>query len=861
MSEEETQPIDRRIIAAAQRAIAREEARRQAEAQANNETGASSQLQSAQPASEGSTQRAADASAATSREAAHQEALRQWRAQEDARRQAAVRGDASQDPDANEPLTRSLRQAQEEAQRRAQEQEEARLDRERAMRERQEEAEAASKAAAEASMQAARAQAAKNQAAREQAMQSQSKYQSSQQGAYQPPAESTPISYREIRKPLVRDDGEGQNEIQEEDATSAAPSDMTSDASTCDGKVPDGVLIEANDTDASQQQSAEEIISLSPEEEISKYLDAFFIELARCGVRDAVVSPGIHSMPLILKANEHIESVHVVVDERSAAFFALGLARATGNPVVSICAGGMVAANWLPAIMEAQQARVPLLMLTAGVFSPSPLFEPAGSDATAGFLDASVKLHITMPAPAADEESLAFARQAALDGCIAAHGALPGAASCDGGPVHIGFSFQKDSRVVPCTDFESPRTLPPTVVPGQGLLPRDAMGLFHVLKGKRAVALCGEGTCVEEADARIMLEFAHKRNIPILADPLSGLRNYDDSLVIDCYDTVFAHDEVPAVDVVVRFGRWPQSPWLRRGISDYGATQIVVDMRDTRDDLNSTDLFVRCAPVVFAQAMIDVHAPGTASATCAKEWTVANDEASMKIGAVRTDRNMDAFEGAYVDEMLDSIPEGSLLYCGSGLSARVLETFYCRRAKDLTVLGSGHLQGIDGALSMAMGAAQAFGQTTILLGDIAFLRDSTALALQGEMSLHADVFAEKRGASGEEYRGRYAGSEGHGSESSAQPSIVIVLLNNNGEGLHDLPERFVDERTYERLFIAPQDVDFKHLAAAYDVSCRRVSTVHDFRRAYNAFLGRPGISLIDVPLPLVGVADRFEPYC
>lgn len=577
------------------------------------------------------------------------------------------------------------------------------------------------------------------------------------------------------------------------------------------------------------------VVPTDPAEITSEYLDAFFSELERCGVTDYVISPGSRSTGLAMKAFERFGSVYVDVDERGAAFFALGLAKAKRQPVAVICTSGTAVGNWMPAVLEAESSRVPLLLLSGD--RPSRLQglgAPQTCDQLKMFGD-HVKKFVQMPQPAATDEALAFARQTALEACVAAHGSVPGASSCDGGPVHINFPFDEPLKPARSKGNEKVNPLPPTVVPGQGLRPGDARGIFKVFHGKRTIALCGEGTCNNAEDVQVMLEFAHKCHIPLLADPLSGLRCVDDPYVIDNYDTVFG-GEAPRVDVVIRFGRWPVSKRCFTALQEMNPTQIAVDMRDTRDYSASTSLFVHALPVVFAAGMIGVRAKSAASVKCVEEWMAANDEARERITSVPSRVGADDFEGAYVAKMMSLIPEGSLLFSASSMSIRAIDTFYCKSDKNIRVLCNRGLNGIDGTLSSAIGAAQAYEQTTVLTGDLAFLHDANALSLQNEMHIR-------------EIR-----------HDGPVPSIIVVLLNNNGGAIFDMLPQKSTEDYFGRLFLTPQNVDCKHLAQAFGAGYRRVSSVHDFRRIYESFLGEPGINIIDVSVPLAGVEFRYGRY-
>lgn len=568
----------------------------------------------------------------------------------------------------------------------------------------------------------------------------------------------------------------------------------------------------------------------------SAYLDAFFSELQRCGVTDFVISPGSRSTGLAMKAFERFKSVYVDVDERGAAFLALGIAKAKRRPVGVICTSGTAVGNWMPAVLEAESSRVPLLLLSS---DRPPRLQGVGAPQTCDQLKMfgdHVKKFVQMPLPSGDDATLDFVHQTALDACIAAHGMVPGAASCDGGPVHINFPF--DEPLVPARKVVPDRvsSLPPTVVPGQGLLSRDAKGIFGVFHGKHTVAVCGEGTCNNDEDVAIMLQFAHKRHIPLLADPLSGLRGVKDPYVIDNYDTVCGGTDIPRVDCLIRFGRWPVSKRLFQAMQEAQPTQIVVDVRDPRDYSASTDLFVHTLPVVFAQAMIDLPTAQGASRAHVEEWLTANAQASDHIDMVYRLPGGDQFEGAYIDKMFELIPDDSLLFCASSMSIRAVDTFYRKNGKRLRVLCNRGLNGIDGTISTAVGAAQEYDQTTLLIGDLAFLHDVNALSLQNEMHIRL--------------------SRGDG----PMPSIVIVLLNNNGGAIFDMLSQKSTEDYFGRLFLTPQNIDVKHLAQGFGITYRRVETVHDFRRNYEQLLGNPGISIIDVSLPLAGVKDRYSVY-
>ena len=613
------------------------------------------------------------------------------------------------------------------------------------------------------------------------------------------------------------------------------------------------------------------------------FLGAFFDELARWGVHDMVVSPGSRSTPLTMTAFELSRRepgrlrVFVDVDERGAAFFALGLAKASGHPAAVVCTSGTAVANYYPAVMEAESSRVPLVVLTG---DRPPRLQGLGAPQTCDQLNAygnHVRAFRQMPLPSADGAALAFARQAAREAVIAA------GEECFGGPVHLNFPFDEPLKPDFSAEglFESARRLDvsrETSVPvSQQLAPSDAGRLAALLADRRALVYAGEGTCTGELEAGKVLNWARAFRLPLLADPLSGLRSSDDPLVIDNYDSVLgpggAAPDGLAPEVVVRFGRYPVSKKATQLVAAARPVQIVVDPLETRDCNAATDVFVRCRPSELAGSLgfaYDVRTidydPDDVQRAFARAWIDANDAARKRIASV--DDAEAGFEGAFVRRVVELAPEGSCLFSANSMSVRALDTFYLKSAKRLAVLCNRGLNGIDGTVSTALGAAQHFAQTTLVTGELTLLHDLNALALQRELRLQREAaacFSASLDAASSKAAG--AVTPGHATDAAsdnvapgAVPSIVIVLLNNNGGGIFDMLPQKSEDPYFERLFLTPQDVDFRAAAQAFGVPYRRADTVPAFDEAYRALLGTPGISLVEVRVPLSGLKDRYAPY-
>lgn len=691
--------------------------------------------------------------------------------------------------------------------------------------------------------------------------------------------------------------------------------------------------------------------------EAALFLSAFVDELVRCGVREVVVSPGSRSTPLAMVAYASPLELYLNVDERGAAFFALGLAKASGRPVCLVCTSGTAVANYYPAVMEAEASRVPLLLLTA---DRPPRLWGLGAPQTCDQLNAygsHVRMFRQMPLPGDGPAQIAFARQSAREafcaaaGAVAARAAGAGAArGCLGaaGPVQLNFPFDNplkpdlaarglfevgrselasegalgagesrgDEGVgTPCgvgaASCGASGLLGPVVDPTCELTPGQARALLDLVRSRDTLILAGEGSVSCAADARELLALAEELALPIVADPLSGLRAWADPHVLSAYDEVFGSAGQPRgtrPELVIRFGRYPVSKACATHVCAPGApggtraAQVVIDAVETRDFNVATDVFVRCDPPAFVRALRrevareagdakgaggsarpetaeagEAGTPGAPTAagdaqrTYLRAWRAADDTAAAVLEE-RARQGGDGFEGAYVRRLLELIPDGSLLWAASSMSIRALDQFWragavrpgatgvarrtdasvaadavasearenerggasTRTPHGPAVLCNRGLNGIDGTLSSALGAAQLFDQTTLLIGDLALLHDLNAFHLQRELTVH----------------------HGHG-EAGAR-SIVVVLLNNQGGGIFDLLPQSSPEPYFERLFLTPQRVDFSCVAAAFGVPYRRATTLAAFADAYRALLATPGISLLEVPFALAGTRERYR---
>lgn len=627
---------------------------------------------------------------------------------------------------------------------------------------------------------------------------------------------------------------------------------------------------------------------------------AFFDELTRCGVRAAVVSPGSRSTPLAMAAYElscrHPDDLRVFVDvdERGAAFLGLGMAKASGRPVALVCTSGTATANYCPAVIEAETSRVPLIVLTG---DRPPRLQGLGAPQTTDQLKLygdHVRAFRSMPLPAADECALAFARQAAREAVIAAMGARfvgsdpediqIASRACEGmaGPVHVNFPFDEPLKpdfaaadrwvaewaasagagagaegvcdVVVGADAPGGRgaaadgdadafsfrrsDMPPALLSARETLSQaDISRIRKALAGRRALVLAGEGTCSTLAEAREVVAWARRCGLPLLADPLSGLRCVDDPCVIDAYDAVFGRDDCPLPDAVIRFGRYPVSKRATTRLAAARPFSIVVDAGETRDYNAATDWFVASTPLGFVRSFETCGESGTANAAqdaFLQQWADLNERTRARVSAKVAQEDgrsaEELFEGSLISAVLEDAPSGSCLFVANSMAVRNLDTFQRRSSKSLCVMANRGQNGIDGTLSTAIGAAQRFEQTTFITGDLTLQHDINALALQHELLAN---------------------------QPGTPPTVVVVLLNNDGGAIFDMLPQASDDPYFERLFLTSQNVNFEHAALAFGVPYRRAESLEEFSRFYRERLRFPGISLIEARVPLRDLKERL----
>jgi 2-succinyl-5-enolpyruvyl-6-hydroxy-3-cyclohexene-1-carboxylate synthase len=546
----------------------------------------------------------------------------------------------------------------------------------------------------------------------------------------------------------------------------------------------------------------------------------FVRALATAGVTDAVLSPGSRSAPLAIALAEELGlSLHVVVDERSAAFFALGQARVTGRPSLLVCTSGTAGAHYLPAVIEASQSFLPMLVVTAD--RPWELYDVAAPQTIdqahlfGGFARHRAELGLPDSAPSALRAVPRIAAQAVAR----AFGPTPG-------PVHVNARFRKPLEPV---EVKGPEPWEPLV---ESLRERAAP-TFHassaapdaraagdvaarIARASFGLIACGPAPLAQGDGRDAILELARRTGFPLLAESTSQVRfGGDRAGVVECgpFDAVLAGRAFrDAPDLVLQFGAPPTSSTYADLCANGRAERVVVAPHGWNDPESSAALLVAADPVLFARALArELPSPGRQSVwsqAFARAATVAEKLADRAIA------DAPLSEGAIARAVVDSSPEGALLVVGNSTPVRDLDVFCPPSEKVLGVVHQRGVSGIDGIVSGAAGAASRAGRpVAVLLGDLALLHDLGGLGLAAK-------------------------ADG--------PLAIVVVQNGGGRIFEQLPVAGrIEAGLFERCFATRQDVRFEHAAAAFGVPYAHATTASALDAALGAAWKRHGATLIE----------------
>jgi len=514
-------------------------------------------------------------------------------------------------------------------------------------------------------------------------------------------------------------------------------------------------------------------------------------ELCAAGAREAVISPGSRSTPLVLAcAEEKRMKLRVVLDERSAAFVALGAAKATGRPALALATSGTAGAHFFPAILEAEAARVPLVALTAdrplelhGFGAPQTMDQQH-------LFGTHVRFFADLGAPEPLEARLRHLRAVAALACSRALGPPRG-------PVHLNVPYREplsgaDGALPALRDRPAPRIATPRLSADDAALDEAAR---EISARPRGVIVCGPRDADDDLPDAVRA-LSRSTGYPILAEAASQVRFRVPEAVAH-YDAILKHRpsaEALRPEAVIRFGAGLTSKTLQQWLDASGAyTVLVSDDSALFDPAHAASLVLAGDAVATAFALADrVVRPAGASLPFAD----ADQRARSGLEAAFA-REEEPSEAAVARELLAALPAGSQLFVSSSMPVRDVDA-WAGRAAAVRVLANRGVNGIDGIVASALGAALATSRrTAVLLGDLALLHDLGGL-----------VAAARLGA-----------------------ELTLVVVDNDGGGIFSFLPIASQTPRFEELFGTPHGLDLARAAALAGARLHSPRTLPELRAA------------------------------
>ncbi|AKC82557.1 2-succinyl-5-enolpyruvyl-6-hydroxy-3-cyclohexene-1-carboxylate synthase [Verrucomicrobia bacterium IMCC26134] len=521
--------------------------------------------------------------------------------------------------------------------------------------------------------------------------------------------------------------------------------------------------------------------------------------LYRAGVRHAVISPGSRNTPLTmaLVCNQGIGTT-AVLDERSAGFFALGIAKRTGRPVVLLCTSGSAGAHYLPSIIEAKESGTPLIVITA---DRPPELRDCASGQTIDqqkLYGSFVTFYHELAVPEPRVELLKYLRQTLRHACERAE---------DGGPVHLNAPFRDplpplaDGTAEPlagAVDWDNFFALPelPAVVE------RSALELCFVEGAERGIIIAGGAAGSGTAE-----NLAKELGWPILADGLAPerLKGSPNAFIVAAYDAVLRDSRCASAlkpSHVVLVGEMPASKVLRAWLAALDIPMIHLSSRpDNRDALHGRTRVIRSPLHSQASQRVD--------AGWKKCWARAESAAQAVLGKVVNQRS---FEGAFTRTVAETMTGGQTLFVASSMPVRDLEYFAPVRSDGPRVIANRGANGIDGMLSTALGVAHEGEPTVLLTGDLALLHDTNGFLSASKLS----------------------------------GSLTVVVINNQGGGIFGHLPVAKNNPHFEEYWATPQHVDIGRLCAAYAVPHFIAAIPAELKAMLGVHMDAQGLRVIEV---------------
>ncbi|PSB01819.1 2-succinyl-5-enolpyruvyl-6-hydroxy-3-cyclohexene-1-carboxylic-acid synthase [Merismopedia glauca] len=544
--------------------------------------------------------------------------------------------------------------------------------------------------------------------------------------------------------------------------------------------------------------------------------------LSKLGLKTAIICPGSRSTPLAVAFAQH-ESIEAipVLDERSAAFFGLGIAKRTGLPTVLVCTSGTAGANFYPAIIEARESRVPLLVLTAD--RPPQLRE-----CHSGQTIEQIRLYSNYPnwqtelaVPSAEISQLRYLRQTIIYAWERSLFPVPGV-------VHLNIPF--DDPLAPLPDGKdlssiesqlesqdffigiSPPEFSPTSphrVSIDNLVEEWKKSHQGIIIGGLAQPQDPQEYCLAIARLSQILGF------PVLAEGLSPLRNYADlnPNLICTYDLILRNSELAeklTPEIIIQIGELPTSKELRGWLDKSQSRRWIVDPSSHNfDPLHGNTTHIRSS-LENVVNLIGDNSLHPHNLDYLNQWhqfdTKVRDAISKKMETTEQ-----LIEGKVAWLLSQFLPSLTQVFIANSMAVRDVEFFWMPNNLQNKTFFSRGANGIDGTLSTALGFAYQQKSTFLLTGDLALLHDTNGFLLSRKLV----------------------------------GSLTIILINNNGGGIFQTLPIAKFEPPFEEFFATPQNIDFQKLSSTYEVEYQLITNWQQLKKNLNLFPAQ-GIRVLEI---------------
>jgi 2-succinyl-5-enolpyruvyl-6-hydroxy-3-cyclohexene-1-carboxylate synthase len=553
--------------------------------------------------------------------------------------------------------------------------------------------------------------------------------------------------------------------------------------------------------------------------------------LCRLGLTVAVICPGSRSSPLTVAFARHpvIEAIPIL-DERSAAFFALGIAKRTGLPVALICTSGTAGANFYPAVIEAKESRVPLLIMTADR-------PPELRHCHAGQTIDQVKLYGNYPnwqtelaVPSSDMGMLRYLRQTLIHAWERSRFPTPGV-------VHLNLPFREPLAPIAHPDTEALASefdseeffagivgnenylLEGLTVPSYSAARSSSSPLPLSIKEwqscERGIIIAGVTHAYHPREyCQAIARLSRILNYPVLAEALSPLRNYADlnPYLIATYDPILRDRklaETLAPEIVIQLGELPTSKELRTWLETTQPHRWIVDpSSENFDPLHGKTIHLRSSIEQLTNNLLE---PSTIYPTnYLKHWCEAETKVRQTID--ETMRSTDHFlEGKVAWLLSQTLPPHTPIFIANSMPVRDVDFFWVPVNSGIMPYFNRGTNGIDGTLSTALGIAHRHKSSVLLTGDLALLHDTNGFLIKQKFIGH----------------------------------LTIILINNNGGGIFEMLPISQFEPPFEDFFATPQNINFAKLCATYGVEYQLIASWEQLENLLNP-LPETGVRVLEV---------------